>query len=174
MVLTLLLHGAIRIADAATPAPGVSAALEQARTTAPQEKLAYGETAVTDIDAWVKAIDVTLAAAQKTGDTQRVECLSRRVTPMRVLLEVARTSRDGLGGHLGRNEAVQADREWRKIAVAHGKAAQLRQDAAACTGSADMNRSASGPQASLNGSAEGLVDAPPESVVVDTPDASPN
>ncbi|MEN9785902.1 MAG: hypothetical protein RLZZ299_1166 [Pseudomonadota bacterium] len=174
MFLMLMLHGALGTAVAAPPAPGVSAALEQARTTTPQDKLAYGDTAVTDIDAWVKAIDVSLAAAQKTGDAQRVECLERRVTPMRVLLEVSRTARDALAGHVVRNDGLQGDREWRKIAVAHGKAGQLRQDAAACTGSADVNRSSSGPQASLNGSAEGLVDAPPETVVVDTPDASPN
>lgn len=174
MFLVLMLHGALRNADAAAPAPGVAASLEQSRTTTPQDKLSYGESAVTDIDSWVKAIDVMLLGAQKSGDAQRVECLERRVTPMRVLLDVSRTARDALSGHIGRSEAVQADREWRKIAVAHGKAGQLRQDAAACSGTADVNRSSSGPQASLNGSAEGLVDAPPETVVVDTPDASPN
>ncbi len=156
-------------ADAATP--GIAAELEQARTSTPQEKAAYGELAVKEMGEWVKSVEQMLAAAAKEGDAQKVECLQRRLSPLKALYEVTKLAKASMLAASTRNDTVHAEQDWRKVAVAHGKARVLREDALACVGAADVNRS--GNQSSILGVAENLVDTPTEAPTITPLDPSP-
>lgn len=156
-------------ASAATP--GIAAELEQARTSTPQEKAAYGELAVKEMGEWVKSIEQMLAAATKDGDTQKVECLQRRLSPLKSLYEVTKLAKASMLAASSRNDTVHAEQDWRKVAVAHDKARSLREDALACVGAADVNRT--GNQGSILGQAENLVDTPTEAPTLTPPDPSP-
>ena len=161
-----------RLGPAASAAtPGIAAELEQARTSTPQEKAAYGELAVKEMGEWVKSIEQLLAAATKEGDSQKLECLQRRLSPLKSIYEVTKLAKASMVAASSRNDKVHAEQDWRKVAVAHDKARSLREDALACVGAADVNRA--GNQASILGQAENLVDTPTEAPTITPPDPSP-
>jgi hypothetical protein len=113
---------------------GVVGELEQSSTLPPKEKVAFATAAVDEIAAAEKTINKLLESARKDGDKDAVECLERKLTPVRSLLEVSRHSSNAMQSHLAANDLVHADQEYRKVAVALSKAREFVQEAQACVG----------------------------------------
>ncbi|MDP2317271.1 MAG: hypothetical protein Q8P41_30570 [Pseudomonadota bacterium] len=120
--------------------PAISGELEQSSTTSPKEKTQFADGALAEIDGAVKTVEGLLADAEKEKNVEEIECLTRKLTPMRALLEVSKQSNTTMRQSLAANDAVHADQEFRKVAVALTKAREFLAEAQACTGDAGVER----------------------------------
>jgi hypothetical protein len=136
LVVLLTLLGAPARADT----PGVVGQLEQSATTSPKEKVAFSEAAVLEIGGAVKTVEKLLDEATKQKNTEEIECLTRKLTPLKALLEVSKASNTAMQSALASSDAVHADQEFRKIAVALTKSRDFLAEAQACVGDAGAKR----------------------------------
>lgn len=121
-------------------APGISGSLEQASATTPEEKLGFATDAVGEIDDAVKAVEKLKEQAEKNKQTEVVECINKKLTPLRALAEIARGSKVSLDGYLTARDVAHADLEYRKIAVALTKGRELLAEAQACAWESGVRR----------------------------------
>lgn len=160
-----LLLGLLTVVPAWAQSPGVSGSLEQASATTPEEKQAFASGAVTEIDEAVKAVEKLKEQAEKDKQTEVVECLVKKLTPLRALGEIARGSKQSLDGYLAARDNAHADLEYRKIAVAVAKARELLAEAQACAWESGVRRG----EAVVS-----IEDEEPDDVpLVDIPDVQP-
>lgn len=128
----------------ATPAfaetVGVTGGVEQSSTTSPREKVLFADGAVSEIGAAVKTVEGLLADAEKAKNTEQIECLTRKLTPMRALSEVSSLSSNTMKQALAANDPVHADQEFRKVAVALTKTREFLAEAQACVGETGVQR----------------------------------
>jgi hypothetical protein len=143
MRLSILL-GSLALGFAVAPAradtPGVAGTLEQSSSTTAKEKVDFAASAVKEIDAAVVTVQKLLDQAQKEKNTEQIECLQRKLTPLKALAEVSKNSSNALQQFLASNDAVHADLEYRKIAVALSKARDFLAEAQACVGETGARR----------------------------------
>lgn len=152
--LLLLLAIAAPVAYAATN--GVVGELEQSSTSTPKEKLDFATKATEEIDSAVKTVEKLLEQAKKENDKEAIECLNRKLTPMRALREVATMTSNNMQQFLASNDTVHTEQEFRKIAVALTKTREFLAEAQQCV-------AASGGQpgktaSSVSSSTEDLID----------------
>lgn len=114
--------------------PEVSAALEDSSGFGPTEKLAFADAANVEITAAVAEVQELLAKAEKQDDAEAVECVTRKLLPLRALAGVANTSVATLRAAVGAGDMPHADQEFRKVAVALTKARELLAEARTCLG----------------------------------------
>lgn len=163
-------------AHAATP--GISGQLEQSSTTSPKEKVEFARSAIEEISASVKTVEKLLEQAQKDKNVEHIECLTRKLTPLRALYEVSRQSSNTMQESLAASDNIHADQEFRKIAVALTKARDFLAEAQACVGDSGIRRGES--SVSVNETLESLVGMedietePGDGGFTDPPDPSPN
>jgi hypothetical protein len=131
-----LLFAGVAYADT----PGVAGSLEQSSSTSPKEKVEFGTAAVEEISSAVKTVEKLLDQAQKDKNTEAIECLTRKLTPMRALLEVSRQSFNTMQLSLAASDTVHADQEYRKVAVALTKTRDFLAEAQACVGDTGASR----------------------------------
>lgn len=154
---------------------GISGELEQSTTASPEEKAEFAASAVAEIAAAAKTVEDLLNAAENAKDRneERIECLSRKVEPLRTLAGVSREASNQMMQYLAVNDTVRADWEYRKIAVALTKAREFLAEAQACVGDAGLERGES--YATLTDGGENLVDesdVPPVDAVPEGPIAT--
>ncbi len=126
----LLLAIATPVAFAATN--GVVGELEQSATTTPKEKLDFATKSGEEIDSAVKTVEKLLEQAKKENDKEAIECLNRKLTPMRAIRDVATLTSNNMQQFLASNDTVHAEMEFRKIAVAVSKARSFLAEAQQC------------------------------------------
>jgi methyl-accepting chemotaxis protein len=97
-----------------------------------------------------------LEQAQKDKQAEVVECLTKKLTPMRALVDITRASSNTMQTYLAANDGIHADGEFRKIAVALSKVREFLQDALTCGGSTGGKTAAS--VASINQTVDDLAD----------------
>jgi hypothetical protein len=114
--------------------PNVTAALEQSGQASAAEKLAFADAAVLEVKEAVTTAEELLARAEKEKDADAIECVTRKLIPLRALAGVAETSATGVRSALADNDNVHADQEYRKVAVALTKAREFLAEARACLG----------------------------------------
>lgn len=153
---------------------GLSGVLEQSGATSPEQKLAFADEAVAEIQGAVKAVEKMLADEEKRKDpdTEAIECLQRRLTPLKVMLESAQGATATLKAASAAGDTVHADQEYRKVAVALSKARDFFTEAQTCVG--DLGAVAGDNDVSLD---EGGLGAEPplvDEVPVDVIPGSPN
>ena len=153
--------------------PGVAGTLEQSSSTTPKEKVDFAASAVKEIDAAVGTVQKLLDQAEKDKNTEQIECLQRKLTPLRALAEVSKTSSNALQQSIASNDAVHADLEYRKIAVALSKARDFLAEAQACVGETGARRGDAVVSVDDAGVGDELPLAPDEIGNV-IPDPSPN
>jgi hypothetical protein len=149
------LLGALGLLALAAPAhadaPGVAGTLEQSATTSPKEKVAFADSALAEIDAAVKTVEKLLEQAEKEKNTEEIECLTRKLTPMRALYEVSQVSSNAMRQALAEDSSVHAAEEYRKVAVALTKTREFLAEAQACVGDTGVNRGATSSSVSTTG-----------------------
>ena len=131
----LLMLGALGAPLASAATPGASGAVEQAPTMSPKEKVEFARSALEEMSGAVKTVEKLLEQAQKDKQQEVVECLSKKLTPMRTLVDITKDSSNTMQAALAANDSVHADGEFRKIAVALSKAREFLQEALTCGGS---------------------------------------
>lgn len=140
MRLSILLAALVVASPAWADTPGVSGTLEQSSSTSPKEKVEFAGSAIKEIEGAVGTVQKLLEQAEKDKNTEQIECLQRKLTPLKALLEVSKTSSNALQQSLAANDAVHADLEYRKIAVALSKARDFLAEAQACVGESGARR----------------------------------
>lgn len=167
--------GLLVAAPALAKMPGISGELEQSATASPKEKTLFADAALAEIEDAVKSVEGLLNNAEREKDVEEIECLTRKLTPMRSLLGVSRASSTTLVQSLALNDTVHADQEYRKVAVALGKTREFLTEAQACTGDAGVERGDSTASVTDNGdnSIDADSDIPEIEVPVEGPDATP-
>lgn len=171
---TLLLALALSLAPAEAATPGVAGTLEQSSSTSAKEKVEFARAAVEEIGSAVKTVEKLLEQAQKEKNVEHIECLTRKLTPLRALYEVTRQSNTTMQAALAASDSVHADQEFRKVAVALTKSRDFLAEAQACVGDAGVKRGDA--SVSINEGGENLVsDSNVEGEIdVEPPGGSPN
>ena len=119
-LLVLLLSPAAMAQD-----DGISGDLERAASTSDGEKLEYAEAAAKELRSAVLEVAGLLEEARRTeDDVERLECITRHLQSLRVLLNTAEEGAVQLSNELGGSSA-QADHTFRRIVVARGKGREL-------------------------------------------------
>lgn len=173
MRLVFLLAVGFLAGPALADTPGVAGTLEQSSAATPKEKVEFAASAVKEIDAAVATTQKLLDQATKDKNTEQVECLQRKLTPLRALSEVSKASSNTLTQLLANNDSVHADLEYRKIAVALSKARDFLAEAQACVGETGARRGDAVVSVDDAGVGDELPLAPDELATI-TPDPSPN
>ena len=130
----LVVLGALVTPRAFAATPGASGAVEQAPTMSPKEKVEFARSALEEMTNSVKTVEKLLEQAQKDKQAEVVDCLTKKLTPMRSLVDITRTSSNSMQAALAANDSVHADGEFRKIAVALSKVREFIQEALTCVG----------------------------------------
>lgn len=159
--------GLLLAAPAFAQTPGISGELEQSSTTSPKEKTQFTDAALAEIEGSVKTVEGLLADAEKEKNVEEIECLTRKLTPMRALLEVSRQSGNTMRQALASNDTVHADQEFRKVAVALTKAREFLAEAQACTGDTGVERGDS--NSTVTDNTDNTVDADSDIPDIDLP-----
>lgn len=139
----LLVLGVLIAPVASAATPGASGAVEQAPTLSPKEKVDFARSAMEEMSAAVKTVEKLLEQAQKDKQEAVVECLTKKLTPMRALVDITKESSNTMQAALAANDSVHADGEYRKIAVALSKVREFLQEALTCGGSAASDKAKS-------------------------------
>lgn len=118
---------------------GAQGELERYAETSPTEKVAFSDKALEEMRAAVKEVTRMFEAARRDGDGPQMQCLSKRLTSLKALLQVSESAYTGMREALSRNNDELSDHEFRKIAVAYQKSAQLLVEAQSCTDENPIN-----------------------------------
>jgi uncharacterized coiled-coil protein SlyX len=137
----ILLLGAAPTAWAASP--GVVGELEQASSTSPKEKTAFADAAMQEINAAIKEVEALLERANRDKNQDHIECLTRKLTPMKSMRDVTAQSNTAMRQALASNNIDHADQEFRKIAVALAKTREFLAEAKSCVGSTNGEKAKS-------------------------------
>jgi len=111
---------------------GVAGDLERTATATPQEKLQYASDAAKEQRAAVVQVQKLADDARREGETERVDCVTARLTEIRALAQVTEASQAAMTEFLASGQRERADHVMRKIAVALGKTRQLVAEATGC------------------------------------------
>lgn len=111
---------------------GVSGDIQRTATASPQEKLQYAADAVDELKASVTEAQKLLDQARKDGQTEQIDCLSKRIADLKTLAQVTESSESSMKVALEGGNQERASHEMRKIAVALSKARQLAAESEAC------------------------------------------
>lgn len=128
----------IPLALAADPEGAVVGQLEQSNTMTPAQKEEFGRSAVAEMEEAVGRVQKLLDQADRESSESREElkdCLGKKLTPMKAMLEVGRSANSAMLQAIGSGDAVHADQEFRKVAVALSKTREFLSDALSCGGS---------------------------------------
>ncbi|MCO4744429.1 MAG: hypothetical protein KC912_06560 [Proteobacteria bacterium] len=112
---------------------GIAGDLERASATSDGEKLDYAEASTAELKSAVLEVAGLLEEARRTGDdVERLECITRHLQSLRVLLNSVQEGTAQLSAELSGSTA-QADHTFRRIVVARGKGRELLALALQCT-----------------------------------------
>ena len=108
--------------------------IEQSSQTTPEEKIRFTDMALEEMRTSVKDVGKMMENAERERNMVAIQCLSRKLTTMRALLEVSETSAVTLKQALADGEYETAEHEYRKIAIALSRVRQFQAEAATCAG----------------------------------------
>ena len=101
------------------------------------EKLSFSEQAMGEMRADVQYVSRLMETAEREKDPVKIQCLGKKLTTMRALVEVTENSNTSMRQAITAGENDRADHEFRKIQVALAKVKQFRSEAEACLGGGD-------------------------------------
>lgn len=161
----------------AQDADEVRGQLERSASVNPQEKLSFTERAISEIQAAERSMSKALEQAEKDKEPIKIQCLTKKLSSTRALLEVSMGAQARMLEALEIGASDKADHEFRRIAVALSKERQFLAEAEACTG--DSGKDSGQTQIEVIGEEVEVVDVtepptdPGGDVGIDPPDTSP-
>jgi len=116
-------------AEAATP--GVSSTVEQSSTATPKEMAKNATEMIGEIEAAVTTVTKLLETAknEKPKNEEMVKCLEDKLPPLVTIKEIAGRTHSEMQSQLA---AGQGGKEYRQLAVLHGRATELLAAAQQC------------------------------------------
>jgi hypothetical protein len=111
-----------------------SGQIEQSSQTSPEEKIRFTDMALGEMRSSVNEVSKMVEVSEREKNMVAIQCLSRKLTTMRALLEVSENSGITLKQALADGEYETAEHEYRKIAIALNRVRQFRAEADACAG----------------------------------------
>lgn len=121
-VLAAILMGSV--VRAAEPEPGVTGTIERLASSTPEEKAQYATQALEEM----RAAQHTMQRLQDSAP----ECVESRLPLLNSLLEVSTVAETNMRTWQASGNAVRADSEFRKIAIALSEARSLLAEAQGC------------------------------------------
>lgn len=134
LILAILLIAALLPMAAGAQETSAAGQIEQSSQTSPEEKIRFTDMALEEMRESVREVGKAMENAERSKVMAAIQCLSRKLTTMRALLEVSETSAVTLKQALADGEYETAEHEYRKIAIALSKVRQFRAEAQTCTG----------------------------------------
>ncbi|TNE92007.1 MAG: hypothetical protein EP330_03375 [Deltaproteobacteria bacterium] len=133
MIRTISMLVLLAVAPAIAQEGGISGDLERAASTSDAEKIEYAESAAVELQSAVEEVATLLEEARRTStDVERLECITRQLQGLRVLLGSVEDGAGQLAGEL-QSSSAQADHTFRRVVVARGKGRELLALAQQCT-----------------------------------------
>jgi len=127
------LGGGFDAAQAQSAVAAGEGALSEGLPGAPADKVKYATDATDEMRQAVKAVTKLVESERKSGDPEKLSCLSNRLTAIRALTQVSESAATRLQEALDvDNDTERADTELRKIVIALGKTRQLVLEADRC------------------------------------------
>jgi len=114
--------------------PSVSGQIEQSAQSSPEEMIRFTDMALEEMRQAEKDVARMLEGAEREKAMVSIQCISRKLTTMRALLEVSESAAVDLKQALADGENDSAQHDFRKIAIALSKVRQFRAEAEACGG----------------------------------------
>lgn len=111
---------------------GLGTELERVAALSAEGELEYVSRADVEIGDAIKVISRLLDTAKRSSDAESIQCLTSRLTAVRALHVVVKNSGQVTVTALGTGDAVRADHEVRKVAVALDKSRSLLSEAQRC------------------------------------------
>ena len=105
--------------------------LEQSGATNPKEKFSFTERAISEIQAAERSMSKALEQAEKDKDPVAIQCLTKKLSSTRALLEVSMAAQARMDEAIQLGQTDRADHEFRRIAVALSKERQFLAEAEA-------------------------------------------
>ena len=134
-MLLVVAFGGTAPAFAASP-PGVSSDLDRAATATPSEMTSFAGSAAQAAKDALTTLDKLLAQAQKSGDSDSVQCVNTKKVSTQALQQVIVGASTAMSAALTNGETESAQHEYRKIAIGDTKIRTLVAEAQQCvTGS---------------------------------------
>ena len=118
-------------ANAGAQSEGVSS---DEATVPPEQMLEFGADALLEMRGAVKEVAKLLEIAEREKEDPRIQCLSKKLTTMRALLEVSEGSNVSLADAVKAGDIERAGHEFRKLTIALSKVRQFRSEADTCGG----------------------------------------
>ena len=134
LIFTILLLASMLPLVAGAQETSAAGQIEQSSQTSPEEKIRFTDMALDEMRQSVKDVGKMMENAEREKNMVAIQCLTRKLTTMRALLEVSETSAVTLKQALADGEYESAEHEYRKIAIALSKVRQFRAEADACAG----------------------------------------
>ncbi|MCK6518594.1 hypothetical protein L6R46_26495 [Myxococcota bacterium] len=103
-------------------------------STSSSQKIQFGRDAITDMKETAEYVNGLLVAAQPEQDAVKIQCLNKKLSAVRALVQVSESALASMQEALSVGDDARADYEFRKIGVAKNKAVQFRGEADACVG----------------------------------------
>jgi len=108
--------------------------LGQAEMLSDSEKTQFSMLAIEEMRTSVREVSKMLEVSEREKESSRIQCLSKKLTTMRALMEVSESANSSLGDAIKSGDSNRAAHEYRKIAIALSKVRQFRAEAEACAG----------------------------------------
>lgn len=109
--------------------------IEQSSQTTPEEMIHHVDEALAQMRAGVAEVTELMEAAERGAQAVLIQCLSSKLTTMRALLVVSKSSGDSMKQALSTGERDLAKHEHRKVTIALSKSLQLKLAADGCQAS---------------------------------------
>lgn len=133
MIRTLSILLLLSVSPAVAQDDGISGDLERASSTSEAEKIEYADAAAVELGQAVSQVARLLEEARRTeDDVERLECITRHLQGLRVLLNSVEEGAAQLNSEL-ETASKQADYTFRRVVVARGKGRELLALAQQCT-----------------------------------------
>lgn len=100
----------------------------------PEQMIKFGADAIVEMRDAVKEVVKLLEIAEREKEDPRIQCLSKKLTTMRALLEVSESANASLVDAVKAGDLERAGHEFRKLRIALGKVRQFRSEADTCGG----------------------------------------
>lgn len=134
LIVALILCVALLPLVASAQDTSVSGQIEQSSQSSPEEMIRFTDMALEEMRQAVKDVSKMVEAAEREQAMVAIQCISRKLTTMRALLEVSESSGVALKQALADGENDRAQHDFRKIAIALSKVRQFHAEADACGG----------------------------------------
>lgn len=164
-------------ASRASAQEGFSSELERVADASREEKLAYVQASVAEIDDSFAAVDTMLEDAKAARDAAAVQCVASRHAALKALQAVSQQAEQDMAAALAAGQTERADHEFRKVAVAVQRTRMLHAEAERCVGGQELADGETNVQFIDQGEdvvfVDGGVDVADVDVGFDPPDVSP-